>query len=317
MLASFEPGSSGQCSFGKFCYKQGTWQINNEGWNNTYNYINNNKPTIAIIGDSYIEAFQVDVGKSLGPLVHKKISSLFNVYSFGTSGAPLSQYLQIARYVNRKFQPKIIALNLIHNDFNESISAEQYSKVYLRYRKMNDSVFIEDTIEKFHKPSPLSTLIKKFAFGRYLIHNLKIQEMHWYSIFKNTNDSDTAQFNANIDVQKVKSQQNDIRIVTEQILLQFKKEFPTARLILLIDGLRKEIYQNIPYEQSNIVWMNTMVKELAQKHSIELVDLTHAFALDYSKNKTHFESTYDWHWNEYGHQIVAYALYKQILSKTK
>jgi hypothetical protein len=315
-IPSFEPGTSGKYSFGKFCHTGGKWQINNEGWNSPYDYTKNNKPTIAIFGDSYIEAFQIDVEKSLGPVLQNKLAPQFNVFSFGTSGAPLSQYLQLARYANRKFEPQIMVLNLIHNDFDESIAAQQYNKLYLRYRKINDSTFAEDGIEKNPEASFRFKMLNATATGRYLLHNLKIQEMDFNSFFKRKSTSDTAAFNANIDVKKVLAQQDDIRKVTELILLQLKKEFPSTRLILLMDGLRKEIYDNTPPEESNIIWMNTMVKELANQHNIEFIDLTEAFAADYQKNNTHFESPYDWHWNEYGHRIAAETLYQQITSKT-
>lgn len=315
-IPAFEPGASGKYSFGKFCHKGGKWQINNEGWNSPYNYTKNGKPTIAIFGDSYIEAFQIDIDKSLGPVLQNKLAPQFNVFSFGTSGAPLSQYLQLARYANQKFEPQIMVLNLIHNDFDESIAADQYSKLYLRYRKINDSVFTEDVIEKSPESGLRFRMLNATATGRYLLHNLKVQEMDFTSFFKSKPATDTASFNANIDVKKVLAQQKDIRKVTEHILLQFKNEFPSVRLILLMDGLRKEIYENTPTEESNIVWMNTMVRELANQYNIEFIDLTTPFEEDYKKKQTHFESPYDWHWNEYGHQIAADALYQQITSKT-
>lgn len=315
-IPSFEPGTSGQYSFGKYCHKGGKWQINNEGWNAPYDYIKNNKPTIAILGDSYIEAFQVDIEQSTGPVLQERLGNEFNVFSFGTSGAPLSQYLQFARYAYQKYQPQIMVLNLIHNDFDESIASEQYNKLYLRYRKINDSLFVEDTVEKGSESSFRFRMINSTATGRYLLHNLKIQEMDFASFFKNKSTSDTVSYNANIDVKKVTAQQRDIRKVTELILLQFQKEFPSVRLILLMDGLRNEIYKNIPLQESNIIWMNTMMQELANKYHIEFIDLTIPFQANYKKKQTRFESPYDWHWNEHGHRIAAETLYQQITSKT-
>jgi hypothetical protein len=84
----------------------------------------------------------------------------------------------------------------------------------------------------------------------------------------------------------------------------------------MMDGLRKEIYENTSVEQSNIRWMTTMVSELCHQNGVEFIDLTEAFAADYQKNNTHFEFPHDWHWSEYGHRIAAETLYQQITSKT-
>jgi hypothetical protein len=314
-IPAFKPGMRGHYTFGKFCNKGGKWNINNEGWNSPYDYIKQDKQKIIILGDSYIEAFQVDIEKSLGPVLQSKIGKNYQVMSFGTSGAPLSQYLQFARYAQRKFEPQVMVLNLIHNDFEESIAGEHYSKVFLRYRKLNNSVFLEDSVEKFPEASLRFKILNATATGRYLLHNLKLHETDFISLFKAKKSTDTQNYNANIDVIRVRTQQNDIRKVTEHILLQFQKEFPSVRLILMMDGLRKEIYQGIPTQESNIAWMNIMVKELADLYNIEFVDLTLPFEADFKKNQTHFESPFDWHWNEYGHKIVAESLFKQIISK--
>jgi len=313
-IPKFVPGE-GHYTIGKFCEKAGQWHINDQGWNSPYNYITDNRKKIAIIGDSYIEAFQVDVEKSVGPVVQSFAPEQFQVMSFGTSGAPLSQYLQLSRYVTQVFKPEILVLNLVHNDFDESVADKHLRKTYLRYLKINDSLFVEDSIEKSPKASLLSRVLNSTATGRYLLHNLKIHKMDITSLFKSKPLTDTTSFNANVDVKKIHTQQQAIRKVTELILLQFKKEFPSVRLILMIDGLRKEIYDNMPPGESNIVWMNTMVKELAIQQHIEFIDLTEAFAADYQKNKKAFEFSYDWHWNEHGHRIAAEALYQQLLLK--
>lgn len=59
----------GTWSYGPLAKKQGRWRINNLGWNSGVDYATKKreKPLIALIGDSYIEAFQVDVSKSIEP----------------------------------------------------------------------------------------------------------------------------------------------------------------------------------------------------------------------------------------------------------
>jgi hypothetical protein len=123
-------------------------------------------------------------------------------------------------------------------------------------------------------------------------------------------------YNANIDVKKVTALRKEITVVTDQVIRTLRAEHPDTRIIFMMDGLRKEIYENTSVEQSNIRWMTTMVSELCHQNGIEFIDLTEAFAADYQKNNTHFEFPHDWHWSEYGHRIAAQALYQQITSKT-
>lgn len=314
-IPKFLPGE-GQYTIGKFCIKAGKWHINTEGWNSPYEYENDSRPKVAIIGDSYVEAFQVDVEKSVGPVLQNLTGSQYHVMSFGTSGAPLSQYLQLSRYA-QKFKPEIIVFNLVHNDFDESIAPDNTPATYLHYFQVNDSTFKECDIQHLKKKGLVSTLLNYSATGRYLLHNLKIQEMNWGTSGAQKKATDSLPlYNANIDVKKVTALRKEITVVTDQAIRTLRAENPDTRIIFMMDGLRKEIYENTPVEQSNIRWMTTMVSELCHQHGVEFIDLTEAFAADYQKNNTHFEYPHDWHWNEYGHRIAAQALYQQITSKT-
>lgn len=315
-IPKFEPGE-GRYTIGKFCEKAGRWHINEQGWNSPYNYINDNRKKIAIVGDSYIEAFQVDVEKSVGPIVQTFAPEQFQVMSFGTSGAPLSQYLQLSRYVTQVFKPEILVLNLVHNDFDESIAPDNSPFLFLRLFQVNDSIFKECAIEPMKKRGLASTLFNYTATGRYLMHNLKITNMPWGRTVPEQVDSTNAPiYNANIDVRKVTNMQQQITTATYTIIHTLRKELPNTRIIIMMDGLRKEIYEGTPLNQSNIRWINDMVQHACETEGLEFIDLTNSFAPDYQKNKTTFEFPYDWHWNEYGHRIAAKALYQQITSKT-
>src|SRR5687768_1767173 len=115
----------GVFTVGVMAKQRGRWHVNNAGWNSAVEF-NKEKHQlrIAIIGDSYIEALQVNVEESLaGQLRHLISKSPYpevEVYAFGVSGAPLSQYLQMARYASTYFDPDILVINVVHNDFDES-----------------------------------------------------------------------------------------------------------------------------------------------------------------------------------------------------
>ena len=112
----------GVITIGRFAEIRVRWRINNMYWNYPIDYYPvDDKKLIAVIGDSYIEASQVNVGENYPYLLRGKLINDYEVYAFGMAGAPLSQYLHISRYVNRHFNPDILIFNLVHNDFDESI----------------------------------------------------------------------------------------------------------------------------------------------------------------------------------------------------
>ena len=78
------------------------FSINSQGWNSgVRNYTKNKQsplPRICIIGDSFVEALQVNYTKSFAEqLMIELDGQVDSVYRFGLSGAALSHYLYILK----------------------------------------------------------------------------------------------------------------------------------------------------------------------------------------------------------------------------
>lgn len=307
--------NDGTYSDGKFTQIKTHWHINNFGWNNPINYVaGKDSGLIAVIGDSYIEAFQVDVDKNYPSLLRKKVYPENEVYSFGVSGAPLSQYLHMSRYVKKYFNPDILIFNIIHNDFDESISEFNPSKKYFLQLSYNDSTksFTEkepqaDFSRAQYRPF-WQTLIYKSAFVRYLYLNLKVN-----NISKKYNNNQS--FEANKDVDELKERETIIKKSTEYIVGKIRNENFEKRIIFIFDAPRNAIYSNT-LAKSNVYFLNNMMKEICKNNNIEYIDLTEPMKNDFQLNKKKFNSEIDEHWNEYGHEFVAQYLYN-YLQKTK
>ncbi|MDY6974573.1 MAG: hypothetical protein SV775_20025, partial [Thermodesulfobacteriota bacterium] len=89
------------------------FKINNQGWNSKYDRYITDKPLgktrIAIIGDSFVEALQVDFNQSLAEQLEIVAGSdHLQVYRFGISGIPLSQYLYILEREVLKYSPVLV-----------------------------------------------------------------------------------------------------------------------------------------------------------------------------------------------------------------
>lgn len=63
----------------------------------------------------------MDVDKNYPFVLREKLQNDYEVYAFGISGVPLSEYFHISRYVNKYFDPDILIINLFYNDVDESI----------------------------------------------------------------------------------------------------------------------------------------------------------------------------------------------------
>ncbi len=77
-------------------------------------------PLVAVIGDSQVEAAMVPYPQTFHGLLATLFEGKLRIYSFGASGAPLSQYLVWARYAVSKFKARALVINVVRDDFDDS-----------------------------------------------------------------------------------------------------------------------------------------------------------------------------------------------------
>jgi len=306
----------GLYTIGRFAEIRAKWRINNMNQNYPIDYYpKDNKKLIAVIGDSFIEAFQVNVGENYPFLLREKIKNNYEVYAFGKSGAPISQYLNISRYVNRHFEPDILIINLVSNDFDESIH-ELYPDIdYFLQVSVNADDSITETIPRpnysFAQYKPLKRLIYKSALFRYLYTNLKVSEIR-QDIIKPKNNA----YEANINAENVKNNKDLILSATNYLVKTIREENSDKRIIFVMDAPRESIYNNT-LDKSKTSWMNDMMKTMCTNYNIEYIDLTTFMEEDYRNNHIKFNSDLDAHWNEYGHKFVANILYNYLMNNNQ
>ena len=303
-------GETGMFTIGRFAETRSQWSINNFGCNYPIDYNPNiDKNLIAVIGDSYIEAFQVDVNKNYPYLLREKLFQEYEVYAFGISGASLSQYLHLSRYINKYFDPDIFIFNISHNDFDESIYELYPNRYHFLQVSFNNGDIIETT------PRPNYTMgqykswqraIKKSSLFRYLWYNLKVGNYRNFFL--------KPEFEANIKPDIVKKQEKMIFSATNYLIRTIKNENANKRIIFIVDAPRTAIYSN-SLNDSEVLWMNDMLGLVCNNNNVEFLDLTEYMKEDFQKRNKKFNSEIDNHWNEYGHQFVAGILYDYLSHK--
>ncbi len=113
-----------------------------------------------------------------------------------------------------------------------------------------------------------------------------------------------------LGVQKYNEGSQIIRAV-DYILSAIKKELPQKKIIFTMDAPRKDIYSS-SVKKSDVIWLNELLREKCLKYGFHFIDLTDFFSKQFKLNGLKFESQYDSHWNEYGHNMAASALYNKM-----
>ena len=297
------------------------YQINPEGWNSLRNYEEKKHRTrIAVIGDSFVDCLQVGNEDCFPSVMEKLLNSKHGkdveVYKFGFSGAPLSQYLHMARYVRKKFDPDVLVINLVANDFIDSIAGYdnedgdylQFEKDGLRWIEKKPSPYI---------PNPTRLWLKQSRTFRYFYGNLTLK-FEWEPgnfLFKKKGPQE---FRMNVPLKEVLSKEADIaslmRHVMKELISLSGRDVP---LLILMDADREAIHAGKDPTKEESYRLIRMVQDVTAEFSVPCVSLTGIFESDYRKNRQLLNYPNDFHWNPRAHHLVAEAgsefLARQVL----
>ena len=148
-------------------------RINNAGFVNDHDYRKNDEiPLLGVIGDSYIEAAMVPYAQTLPGRLARSLEGRLRVYSFGTSGAPLSQYLIWARHAVREYGAEALLINVVGNDFDESYVGYGTRAGFWHYVPDANGELQLRLLE--YRVGKLRNMVAASALARYLLFNLQI-----------------------------------------------------------------------------------------------------------------------------------------------
>jgi len=305
-LLRYDPRKTrtGICTVGSLGRHPARWRINNLGWNSLVDFRieGRTKPLIALIGDSFIEGFNVDAGHSVSDILRGHLEDRYDVYGFGLGGANLAQYLQMSRYVNRVFAPQLLIVNMIHNDFDDLF--KEHSRVgMLSLEGQATGVFREAAIVPY-VPNRFKRMARVSSVFRYLVLNLSYDLGRWRRRIPPA-AQDRAQ--AHVDAESLDSQQTQIIHAVEYLFQKLQEENRERSVIVVMDGPRRDIYADT-VEASPVRWMNDVVRQQCQRHQFHFIDMTAPFQDRFRRDGKKFEFDEDYHWNQLGHRVVAEEL---------
>jgi len=267
-----------------------------------------NVPAMVIIGDSYVEALQVDNRQAHHALLNESLEGRGHVRGIGTSGSPLSNYLVYAELAKKELDPTAIAIVVVGNDFDESMCS--YFNGGVGMWCFHERAGRAAELVPMQPPqSTLRNLARNSALLRYLVFNL---HLNWRRLVPKWGDAapDEAfvgNVSARVDDSRLKASERAVDLFLER--LSEKAGLAPNRILLVLDGIRQHIYDpGKASVDSFFARMRSYFIDQASAHGFEVLDLQPVFESDYARNSERFEFSIDGHWNRLGHWVVANAI---------
>jgi lysophospholipase L1-like esterase len=292
---------------------QGRYRINQAGWNSIHEYVEKKENTtrIAVIGDSYVQALQVNVEDAFPNIIEKTLVTegvSAEVYSFGISGAPLSQYLQIMRYVASSYRPDIVIVNIAHNDIDESLEGRT-TAYFLRFRETPAHQYVH-LVPSPYEPNWVRRVMGYSAVVRFLAVQMALQER--LATLRRMFRQDAVQ--QNVKVSGLLPEER-LRGITRHVFMEYKQlaDQYRFRLLLVIDTPRHFVYQHQDPRKVSLYRLNEIVYSAAHDIELPMIDMTDYFIKDYRKHHMRFEFRNDGHWNTTGHRVVGKTIAHHLI----
>jgi hypothetical protein len=277
--------------------------VNNDGWVNNQDYrVSDYPPLVAVIGDSFVEAQMMPYTQTFHGLLARLFEGKLRFYSFGASGAPLSQFLVWARYAVNKFKAQALVINVVSSDFDQSRIEYKSSPGFWYYAPGADGGLHLQLVE--YHPGAMTAFVRHSALLRYLALNLAF-------LFKF--DSIADRFQSHNDAGFTSANASPLRIAASKAAVDaFLQDLgqiglPAQCIAFTVDGFR---YPDRVEREAGSFFdiMRRYFIERASTRGYEAIDLDPLFLARYRETAERFESPIDPHWNANGHRVAAEAL---------
>lgn len=287
---------------------------NNDGFVNGQDYYPKAPgPLLAVVGDSYIQAQMLPWPATIQGVLAKRLAGAGRVYSFGASGSQLPQYLAYARYARDTYHPDMLAIVIVGNDFDESLW--EYKRAPGFHYLERDSDGRPRLVLAPWSPTHATWLhavgsrlgLRNLALVRYLRENVPQAEAGLTRLFGGTDSTFVGNSRAEASPERVRK--SLIAIDDFLTLLPEMSGLEPKRVVLILDGMRPEIYSTASLtkaQSSYVAIMRRALLEKAQAAGFPILDMQPVFLGDFATNGQHFEwPGLDGHWNERGHALAA------------
>jgi hypothetical protein len=259
----------------------------------------------------------VPYAESLQGRLAAALKDKFRVYSFAASGAPLSQYLIYAGHAVREYGARAVVINVVGNDFDESLSADRLGPGFWQYAPDAGGALRLRLNE--HQAGWLISLARHSALARYVIINLGVQN-HLFGIRplgelifgKPANAA--PRYAGNTDASVNEKRVRDSLAAIDAFFRDIPERVGLApdRVLFTLDGFR---YADAARDGAGTYFdlMRRAFMERAAALGYEAIDLDTRFIPRHARTGESFEFHDDNHWNGAGHDVAAQAVMESKL----
>jgi hypothetical protein len=257
--------------------------------------------TIAVFGDSYIEAVMNTFGDTLQGSLNDYLKTPRTVLNFGSAGAEMPDYLGTAPLVRRDFSPQWAVIVITLGDFTRGFSA---GPGYFKWQP--DQSPPVKLVPEIHR-SRLSKWLRTLALIRYARGNLSLQPDQLIRLRRGADIANAAG----------PCHHEVLSKADEALLEQFTQALPAAlglppdHVILVFDSDRKAIYAGKTREEAHQclarpALANDRLQELAAQAGMHVIDSYGAFKQYFDEGRGPLDrSPLDAHWNAAAHRLMA------------
>ena len=301
--------------------------IYSKGWNfgivnhirvNNYGFVSQSDydpkavtPLLAILGDSYVEAAMVPQTHTAAAILAGNLGHQGRVYSFGSSGSALSQYLAYARYARETFHPACLAVLIIGNDFDESLLKYKSEPGYHYFQERPNGELALTRVNR--EVNPWRRLVAGLALARYVVVNLEAPQV-WarvkevYQPYSVPRASYAGNVSAHVDGTRLMDSQRAVDAFLDMLPAQAGL-FP-SRIIIGIDGNRRAIYESRGESATDDYFdvMRRYAMRVAAAKGFDVIDMHQQYSAHFTAHGRKFDFPTDGHWNEVGHAVFAHAI---------
>lgn len=292
--------------------------VNNAGFVNDQDYRKSDAtPLIAVVGDSYIEAAMVPYAQTVHGRLAKALDAKLRVYSFGASGAPLSQYLIWARHAARDYGAGALIINIVGNDFDESLAAYRIGPGFWHYVS-DANGDLQLRLFEFRPGTP-GSLVTHSALARYLVFNLQLGDrwLELRSLLFDRRAVDAPRYAGNTTAEPGAKRMSDSLAAIDAFFRDLAAEVGLApdRVLFMVDGFR---YPPAAAAGAGSYFdlMRRAFRAKAEARGYGVIDLDPAFFARHGRTGERFEYPTDGHWNGAGHAVAFEAVMASRLIKT-
>jgi hypothetical protein len=318
----FRPDSDFVYSLGWQMTNVNRGRVNNDGFINNQDYHSADpRPLLAVIGDSYVEAAMVPYPLTVqGRLAAEQDDR--RVYSFGSSGSSLIDYLYYAVYARQRFHPDWLVINVVGNDFDEMLLRYKQAAGF-HYLTEEPDGSLAPALRDYH-PSVARRMLRHSALVRYLMLNIGSTSPIIAGLLNGrvaarltpvapAYAADPAPPDyvgntaARADPQRIALSQRAVVWVLDHLPQMVGLD--SSHVLFLMDSYR--VFDPATLAEMHTSYFGIMRDYLisqARKRGYEVQDLQEWFARRHAKDGAVFQFPDDAHWNGTGHEEAANAV---------